>query len=350
MKCLLRWYNGDMSRWIALLIACLVLWTLPARAQTLFSMVNDFRAARGLPTLTWDTRLAAAAQNQANWMAANNSCCDHNQAGASTALSRANAQGYSAPFITEIIYLGGSRSDALNFWQRSPIHLRELTRPSGGQFGIAIASGSRNRSAFVIVFGWTGGSGGSGGASGGPAQQPAYVVGLDEFGNIKHEVQPGDDLGTIAWRYYGYNWDIIPTIRALNNRTQDQDGLLAPGEILLIPPKAGTYTPVPGTTSDQPESSATPTDSPATLETRRPSPGNTSASPTPRASTATPRPTVPGVRNIRIGSLPTPIASPQTPAVVPEDALTLLELGMLAAAFVTQLLVIGIAVAAFMRR
>ena len=339
-----------MLRHILPLIVCLALWTLPVRAQSLLSMVNNFRAARGLPTLTWDAGLAAAAQNQASWMAASGRCCDHSQGGTSTALSRANRFGYSAPLITEIIYLGGSAADAMAWWQTSAIHLRELTRPTGGQAGIASVGGNNNRTAHVVVFGWTGGSGNSGGTSGGPAQQPAYVVGLDEFGNIKHEVQPGDDLGTIAWRYYGYNWDVIPTIRALNNRTQAEDGLLAPGEILLIPPKAGTYTPVPGTASAQPESSAAPTDKPITAETPTPAPSNTSASPAPRASAATPPPTLPDARNIRIGSLPTPIATPQPPPVAPEDALTLLELGLLAIAFVTQVLVIGIAVAALLRR
>ncbi len=338
-----------MPRHILLIIVCLALWTLPVRAQSLLAMVNNFRAVRGLPGLSLDSRLTAAAQNQASWMAANNQCCDHSQGGTSTVSSRANRFGYSAPLITEIIYLGGSAADALAWWQTSAIHLRELTRPTGGHAGIASIS-SNNRTAHVVVFGWTGGSGNSGGTSGEPAQQPAYVVGLDEFGNIKHEVQPGDDLGTIAWRYYGYNWDVIPTIRALNNRTQAEDGLLAPGEILLIPPKAGTYTPVPDTASAQPEISAAPTDIPATTATRIATASEMSASPAPRASTATPTATVPATRDIRIGSLPTPMATPQPPPFAPEAALTLLELGLLATAFVTQVLVIGIAAVAFIRR
>lgn len=339
-----------MWRWIALLITCLALWTLPARAQSLLSMVNNFRAARGLPGLSLDARLTAAAQNQASWMAANSQCCDHSQSGTSTALSRANRFGYSAPLITEIIYLGGSATDAMNWWQTSAIHLREMTRPTGGHAGIASVGGHNNQTAHVVVFGWTGSGGNSGGTSGGPARQPSYVVGLDEFGNIQHEVQPGDDLGTIAWRYYGYNWDVLPTIRALNNRTQAEDGLLAPGEILLIPPKAGTYTPAPSATSAQPEPSAAPTGLPAATEARRPAPGSASASPAPRVSSATPPPTASSLRNIHIGDLPTPIATPQPPPIAPEDALTLLELSLLAAAFVTQMLIIGFAVAAFIRR
>ena len=215
----------------ALLIASCLLRTAPAQAQTLFELLRDFRAARGLPALAWDTRLAAAAQNQADWMAANGVCCDHNQGGSSSASGRARAAGFSGGWISEIIYLGGSRSDAFNWWQGSGIHLRELTKNRGGHVGAAIAPAGRNLAAFVIVFGWNGGAAAasSGGVSGSPAQQPDYVLGLDEYGNIKHEVQPGDDLGTIAWRYYGYDWDVLPTIRALNNRTQDEDGLLAPG-------------------------------------------------------------------------------------------------------------------------
>ena len=338
---------GGMWRLSALLIACLVLWTLPARAQSLLSMLNNYRAARGLPGLALDSRLTAAAQNQANWMAANNKCCDHSQAGTSTALARANRFGYSAPLITEIIYLGGTAADAMAWWQTSATHTRELTRPTGGHAGIASVGGGNNQTAHVVVFGWTGG--GSGGERGQPAQQPAYVLGLDEFGHIKHEVQLGDDLGTIAWRYYGYQWDVLPTIRALNNRTQAEDGLLAPGDILLIPPKAGTYTPVPSTASAQPNPGATPSNMPATALKPSPAPSKLSASPAPRASAATPPPPSPALRKIHIGNLPTPIATALPPRVSPQAAATLLELGLLAAAFVTQLLVIGFAVAAFRR-
>ncbi len=336
-----------MWRLTALLIACLLLVTRPVAAQTLQAMLNNFRAARGLPTLTRDARLAAAAQNQANWMAANNSCCDHSQGGTSSARGRANAQGYSASLVTEIIYLGGSAADAIAWWQTSPIHLRELTRPSSGQVGIASASSNRNRIAWVIVFGWNSGATSSAGGNNSPAQQPAYVLGLDEYGNIKHEVQPGDDLGTIAWRYYGYNWDVIPTIRALNNRTQAEDGLLAPGEILLIPPKAGTYTPAPSTTEAQPSPSADATQ-PATATTLAPSP-TLDSRPFPRA-TAPPRPTIYSAGVIRIGSLPTPVATPVAPIISPDDSAALLELGLLALAIGTQVLVIGGAGLALWRR
>ena len=332
-----------MRRLAVSLIACLLLGTGLVEAQTLFGMVNDFRAARGLPTLTWDGRLAAAANNQANWMAANSNCCDHNQGGKSSALARVTAQGYSAPFVTEIIYLGGSRSHAMTWWQGSPTHLRELTRPSGGQMGAAIAPSRNNKSAFVIVFGWTGGGGSAASGSGGvntPAQQPAYVVGLDEYGNIQHEVQPGDDLGTIAWRYYGYNWDVIPTIRALNNRTQDEDGLLAPGDILLIPPKAGTYTPAPADESARASPVAAATEPAAQAVAPTPAPEVRPGTRLPGA-TAPPRPTLASESLIRIGRLPTPRATPAAPTVSPDDALALLELGMLALAVVVQLAVIG---------
>ena len=332
-----------MRRLAVSLIACLLLGTGLVEAQTLFGMVNDFRAARGLPRLTWDGRLAAAAQNQANWMAASTApdrFKDHWQGGTSSALARVTAQGYSAPFVTEIIFLGGTRSKAMTWWQDSPTHLLELTRPSGGQMGAAIAPSRNNKSAFVIVFGWTGGGGSAASGSGSPAQQPAYVVGLDEHGNIQHEVQPGDDLGTIAWRYYGYNWEVIPTIRALNKRTQDEDGLLAPGDILLIPPKAGTFTPAPADDSAEPIATAAAT-APAAAATLAQSPvrERKPGSPLPRA-TAPPRPKNPA-RAIRIGSLPTPFATPDAPTVSPDESLALLELGMLALAVVLQLAVIG---------
>ena len=345
-------YNLPMCRWIIAVAACLALWTLPVRAQSLADLVNSFRANRGLPRLTWNNQLAAAAANQAQWMAAGNEPgrrSDHSQGGSSSALSRAQATGFTAPLITEIIYKGGNANHAMEWWQTSAIHLRELTRSATGHVGSASAPGGNNQTAHVVVFGWTSSANP---ASGGNAtgQQPAYVIGLDEFGNIKHEIQPGDDLGMIALRY-GYNWDVIPTIRALNNRTQDEDNLLAPGDTLLVPPKAGTYTPAPQTATAQSRATVEPAQEPE--ETMPPSesvPSTAAAKPNAPAATPQPRPTDQSMQEIRIGRLPTPIATPVQSTIPPGHAASLLEIGLLALAALTQVAVIGVAAWALLRR
>ena len=341
-----------MCRWMIALAACLALWTLPVHAQTLADLVNSFRANRGLPRLTWDNRLASAAANQAQWMAAGSDpsrFSDHSQGGASSALSRAQATGYSAPLITEIIYKGGTANHAMEWWQTSAIHLRELTRPAYGQVGAASVPGGNNQTAHVVVFGWTGSAAP---ASGGNAsgQQPAWVLGVDEYGNIKHEIQPGDDLGMIALRY-GYNWDVIPTVRALNNRTQDQDSLLAPGDVLLVPPKAGTYTPAPQTASALPDATEMPTQAP---EPGAPPPVSmpptAAANPIAPAATSQPRPTAQSMREIRIRQLPTPDATLVPPTISAGLAASILEIGLLAVAALAQIAVIGFAARALLRR
>ena len=123
-------------------------------------------------------------------------------------------------------------------------------------------------------------SSGSGVSSGGDApanRQRSYVLGLDEFGNIKHEVQPGHTMGDIAL-IYGYTWDDIPAMLALNNMTRDDIRYLQPGEVFLVPPKDGTFTP----TSEAPTATATATSN-----------KNPPATDTPEANTEAPAPSMP---------------------------------------------------------
>jgi hypothetical protein len=82
------------------------------------------------------------------------------------------------------------------------------------------------------------------------------VVGVDEQGNIMHQVQPGDTVGGIAL-LYGYSWDDIPALLELNGMTDARE--LEEGAIFLVPPYAGTYTP----TASNITPSATPTIDPA---------------------------------------------------------------------------------------
>jgi hypothetical protein len=242
----------------------------------LLTQINDLRASKGLPPYTTNSALAGAALSQAQWMVNNGCAVAHVHPDGSTPRTRAASFGYPTVDVSENIYCGSvaGTNDAWVFWLNSGVHYAGLVNNRYKEIGIASASGAGGN-AYVLVFGNPGGPAFvppsvSGGGSGGPAGQPAYVLGLDAHGNILHEIQPGDTLGDIAL-IYGYTWGDIPGILSLNGLTQDDIRDLEIGAVLLVPPKAGTYTPTPG---DPPTAipSATPT---AELFTETPAPENT---------------------------------------------------------------------------
>ncbi len=264
-----------------------------ARAQDggdLLSRVNNLRASLGLPPYRVNAALSAAAQGQAEWMAATGTI-SHARPDGSGPRTRALAAGYPSSDVTENIYGGtnASADTAWAFWVNSPIHYNGMTNARYQEIGIGSARSS-GMTTYVLVFGNPGGpepaaaaqpGASRGGGRSAPPAQPSYVVGLDPFGNIMHEVQPGDTLGDIAL-IYGYTWSDIPYMKELNN-IEDHRALVV-GSIFLVPPRDGTYTPTPG---DAPPAATAPAaDEPA--EAREDEP----AAPPPAASpTATPEPT-----------------------------------------------------------
>ena len=256
-------------------------------ASQLLLLTNNFRRNLGLQAVTYNYTLAAAAQNHAAWMARSNRV-EHVQDDGSRVRDRANNAGYPALRISEIIYLGGSSPQAaFNWWLGSDVHYAVLTSPNYFHVGIGTAYYGRSHS-FVMVFGSLGGerSGSSAGASSGP---PAYVLGLDEVGNIKHEIQPGQTLGDIAL-IYGYTWDDLPYMRQLNDMPVDNN-LLKPGSVFLVPPQDGTFTPEP------PLPAATHTATAAPTHEATNTPDSPTSTPASAASTASIRiaPAVPEV-------------------------------------------------------
>ncbi|MBZ0292825.1 MAG: LysM peptidoglycan-binding domain-containing protein, partial [Anaerolineae bacterium] len=238
-----------MKRW-TLLVGVLFLlfpaFSVNAQAGDLLTRINSLRASLGLPGYTLNGVLSAAAQSQAQWMA-DTGTISHNRPDGSSPRARALAAGYGTADVSENIYGGtlASIDTAWTFWINSDIHYRGLTNSRYADVGIGIAGGSINT--FVLVFGNPGGpapgapqiasSSGSG-----PAAPPSYIVGQDNFGNIMHEVQPGDTLGDIAL-IYGYTWDDLDYMRHLNNL---EGNLLEVGSVFLVPPHDGTWTPTPG--------------------------------------------------------------------------------------------------------
>lgn len=261
---------------LILVLLCTLL-AAPTQGQDavsdLLGRINNLRAQLGLAPYSLNPALSAAAQNHANWMVANSSA-SHVQDNGSRPRDRAQAAGYQSNWISENVYIGtnATAASAWNFWVNSPIHYAGLTSPNYQDIGIATATGAGGQS-FVLVFGTTswGGvssqsasaasSGSSSSGSSGEqaaASAPSFVVGWDAFGNIMHEVQPGDTLGDIAL-LYGYTWDDIPTMLELNGMSEADMRVLEVGSVLLVPPQSGTYTPTaadPEATSEATEPAA----------------------------------------------------------------------------------------------
>lgn len=218
----------------------------------LLGRINSLRASLGLHAYSLNGALSAAALSHAVWMAETGQV-SHTQPNGSTPTTRAAAAGYPGSWVSENIYAGtnATTDHAWGFWINSPIHYRGLTNGSYDEIGIGYATTSWG-SAFVLVFGASGSvrasnnsGGGNQGGGNAAAAPPSFVVGVDSFGNIMHEVQDGHTVGDIAL-IYGYTWDDIPEMLELNHLTEADFRVLQVGSIFLVPPLAGTYTPTPG--------------------------------------------------------------------------------------------------------
>lgn len=338
--------TGTMRR-LPLLIALLLGITVGAAAQdaagVLLPRINNLRAAKGLPAYALHAALTAAANNHARWMA-NTGAIAHYQHDGSGPRTRAVSAGFPSDWISENIYRGASALTAWQWWLNSPTHYAGIVSPNYDKIGIGSASGAHGNT-YVLVFGNSTGrllaaSGrGSNGAGGSAAAvgQPAYVLGLDDFGNIKHEVQPGQTIGHILL-IYGYSWDTYPYLLEINGMSEADRLNMQPGSVILVPPKAGTFTPAPATLSHAGTAAPTAT----ATATARPR-----ATPiTPMSTAASPRATAAA---IRINALPTLSAAAETHAEGPLAGNRPL-LAFLGIAIVAQIGIIGAAAIVLLRR
>lgn len=217
----------------------------------LLNSINGLRGTLGVAPYSLNGTLSIAAHNQAAWMAETGQV-SHTQTDGSTPSTRAQRAGYQSTWVSENIYMGtnATAQSAWQWWLNSPIHYRGITSTNYSEIGIASASGA-NGQAFVLVFGnpsgtWNPPASSSGGnsVSSGSSGLPPYVVGVDNVGNIMHEIQAGHTLGDIAL-IYGYTWDDLQYIRDLNGMTEPEGRNLEIGSVILVPPQSGTFTPTP---------------------------------------------------------------------------------------------------------
>ena len=122
-------------------------------ASAIFQEVNQFRINNGLVPFQYSSALASAAQNQANYMAANTVFSSHVGAGGSTPQSRASAAGYVGRVSENIV--GGTGMTAargLTWWVNSPVHYNTLITSRYQEAGTGFATNG-NENFYVLVVG-----------------------------------------------------------------------------------------------------------------------------------------------------------------------------------------------------
>jgi len=304
-------------------------------ASALLPRINNLRAAQGLPAYALHASLTAAANNHAQWMATTGEI-SHQQHDGSGPRTRAVNAGFPSNWVSENIYRGASAITAWEWWLNSPTHYAGLVSPYYDRIGIGSASGARGKT-FVLLFGNSTGrrlessartvSGGGRSAGG----QPSFVLGLDEFGNIKHEVQPGQTIGHILL-IYGYTWDEYPYLLEINGMSEADRLNMQPGSVILVPPQDGTFTPAPTITS----AAVTATAAPTAAATE----GGAAAATLTQAATAVPSPAPTTAASATRSSFEIRIAPIETE---PPQPLSIMEEGS-AATPAGQLIVLGLAI------
>ncbi|MFZ5885633.1 MAG: LysM peptidoglycan-binding domain-containing protein [Chloroflexota bacterium] len=124
----------------------------------LLKLINDARTSAGLPTLTVNPKLAAAANAHARDMLCNNYLSPLGLDG-STAQTRVAAQGYTASVVVENLYalhpaFGMSPRVAFDWWNRNEPYRSNILNPNVTEVGIAYVADEKTLfgAYFVVTF------------------------------------------------------------------------------------------------------------------------------------------------------------------------------------------------------
>src|SRR5688572_25575075 len=143
--------NGTCSRVVRTLLVCLTLVIssaalLPpaladaALSDDMMALANQMRSAIGAPTLIGDARVAAAAQNHANYNSANNTSGHFETAGRPyytgySARDRVAAMGWSTSFVSEVATGGSDGLAGVRQLWDAPYHRLGMMHPSASSMG-----------------------------------------------------------------------------------------------------------------------------------------------------------------------------------------------------------------------
>jgi uncharacterized protein YkwD len=102
------------------------------------SLINNARANAGLPDLTVNAQLNAAAQGHSVDMVCHN-LLSHTGSDGSSVAQRVAAAGYSASYSSEIIYGSGYPQTAFDWWMNDQTHRNEILNSRYTEMGIGYA-------------------------------------------------------------------------------------------------------------------------------------------------------------------------------------------------------------------
>lgn len=117
------------------------------------TLTNVQRRNHGLVELTWETRLAAAAQSHNDDMVRRAFFAHENPDGASVA-DRVRATGYSYCIVAENIAAGQPNpAEVVEGWMNSPGHRKNILTPEIRQIGVGFTTGGEYGTMWTQVFG-----------------------------------------------------------------------------------------------------------------------------------------------------------------------------------------------------
>ena len=110
----------------------------PLYQNEIANLINDARAQNGLPALSVNLQLTAAAQGHSIDMACHG-LLSHTGSDASSVHQRVVAAGYAPSYSSEIIYGGGYPQTAFDWWMSDAIHRNEILNPNVTEIGVGYA-------------------------------------------------------------------------------------------------------------------------------------------------------------------------------------------------------------------
>jgi uncharacterized protein YkwD len=110
----------------------------PSYQNEIANLINDARAQNGLPALSVNLQLTAAAQGHSIDMACHG-LLSHTGSDASSVHDRIAAAGYAPSYSSEIIYGGGYPQTAFDWWMSDPTHRNEILNPNVIEMGVGYA-------------------------------------------------------------------------------------------------------------------------------------------------------------------------------------------------------------------
>jgi hypothetical protein len=107
----------------------------PYYPNEIANLINTARTQNGLPTLSINAQLTAAAQGHSIDMACHG-LLSHTGSDASSVYERIVASGYVPSYSEEIIYAGGYPQTAFDWWMNDQIHRDAILNPNAIEMGV----------------------------------------------------------------------------------------------------------------------------------------------------------------------------------------------------------------------